>query len=55
MQKRDFSAITNISRLFTEVLVRYQSLSSWEGKELEFVDRENNPHFVKVGMICRSV
>jgi hypothetical protein len=43
MQKNKYSSIEKFSRLFNEILIRYQNFSGWQGKEHEFVGRRKHP------------
>jgi len=43
MQKSEYSSVVNFSRLFDEILVRYQNLSGQQGEELEYVGRGKHP------------
>jgi hypothetical protein len=43
IQKSEYSSVANFSRIFDEILVRYQNLSGWHGEELEFVGRGKHP------------
>jgi len=47
MQQGEYSCVANFSRLFNEILVRYENLFSYQHKKPKFVCKQNIHHHYK--------
>jgi len=53
MQQGEYSCVANFSRLFNEILVRYENFFSYLPKKPEFVCKAKHPPSLQMGMIYR--